>query len=207
MSAILSRPQCVKYDCFVLEKHNCVACIHWLMLTLHWPIRMIFTILSTQSAGHKDGWWWRRLVPGHQLQHIVWLLSGDGSLPLVQSLWSWGRHKGDGLVQACSISSALAMEILQSCTKPWEGHKGGALVQDCSISSALALVILQSCTKPLKGWTLDVCSFSLKYLQWTHHSSLWGRATGCLYELKVRPMLVQSCMLNNRLQLWFAKKI
>ena len=31
------------------------------------------------------------------------------------------RHKRDildGLVQDCSISSALAMEILQSCTKP-----------------------------------------------------------------------------------------
>ena len=27
-------------------------------------------------------------------------------------------HQIDGLVQDCSISSALAMEILQSCTKP-----------------------------------------------------------------------------------------
>ena len=26
----------------------------------------------------------------------------------------------DGLVQDCSISSALAMELLQSCTKPWK---------------------------------------------------------------------------------------
>ena len=28
------------------------------------------------------------------------------------------HHYFDGLVQDCSISSALAMEILQSCTKP-----------------------------------------------------------------------------------------
>ena len=31
----------------------------------------------------------------------------------------------DGLVQDCSISSALAMEILQSCTKPsWPTDQG-----------------------------------------------------------------------------------
>ena len=29
-----------------------------------------------------------------------------------------GQAQVDGLVQDCSISSALAMEILQSCTKP-----------------------------------------------------------------------------------------
>ena len=29
-----------------------------------------------------------------------------------------GSHQVDGLVQDCSNSSALAMELLQSCTKP-----------------------------------------------------------------------------------------
>ena len=37
----------------------------------------------------------------------------------------------DGLVQDCSISNALALEILQSCTKP-------------SISSDLSLTILDA---------------------------------------------------------------
>ena len=51
-----------------------------------------------------------------------------------------------GLVQDCSISSALAMELLQSCIKP-------PLVQDCSISSALAMGLLQYCIKP------SICEF------------------------------------------------
>ena len=72
----------------------------------------------------------------------------------------------DGLVQDCSISTALAVEILQSCTEPstcirdpmsiyrcantLELHLSNidGLVQDCSISSALAVEILQSCTEP-----------------------------------------------------------
>ena len=33
------------------------------------------------------------------------------------SFWGWNNHI-DGLVQDCSNSSALAMELLQSCTKP-----------------------------------------------------------------------------------------
>ena len=33
--------------------------------------------------------------------------------------WGWQRNDHlDGLVQDCSISSALAKEILQTCTKP-----------------------------------------------------------------------------------------
>ena len=49
----------------------------------------------------------------------------------------------DALVQDCSNSSALAMELLQSCTKP----SLDGLVQDCSNSSVLALELLPSCTK------------------------------------------------------------
>ena len=33
-------------------------------------------------------------------------------------VWSWSFTHIDGLVQDCSNSSALAMELLQSCTKP-----------------------------------------------------------------------------------------
>ena len=34
--------------------------------------------------------------------------------------WPIPINKIDGLVQDCSNSSALAMELLQSCTKPWK---------------------------------------------------------------------------------------
>ena len=79
----------------------------------------------------------------------------------------------DSLMQDCSNSSALAMELLQSCIKPSMlslynviriqmllrgyiytelAHAGAAyingLVQDCSNSSTSAMVSLQSCIKP-----------------------------------------------------------
>ena len=59
------------------------------------------------------------------------------------------RHNIDGLVQDCSNSSALAMELLQSCTKLsiCRIYVDG-LAQDCSNSSALAMELLQSYTKP-----------------------------------------------------------
>ena len=50
-----------------------------------------------------------RLVYRHSLEHhsirMVW-----------DALFSWGYI--DGLVQDCTNSSALAMELLQSCTQP-----------------------------------------------------------------------------------------
>ena len=51
----------------------------------------------------------------------------------------------DSLVQNCSNSSVLAMELLQSCTKPLIF----SLLQDCSNSSALRMNLQQSCTKSL----------------------------------------------------------
>ena len=38
------------------------------------------------------------------------------------SMHSQVRHESNGLVQDCSNSSALAMELLQSCTKPSKYH-------------------------------------------------------------------------------------
>ena len=80
----------------------------------------------------------------------------------------------DGSVQDCSISTANALEILQSCTKPSmlercnssvlahryidmgsRMHVDGS-VQDCSISTANAVEILQSCTKPSMWPTCDL---------------------------------------------------
>ena len=75
--------------------------------------------------------------------------------------WLGGNWNFDGLVQDCSNSSMLTMELLQSCIKPSicaHGHYyhyclGGnwnfdSLVQDCSNSIMLTMELLQSCTKP-----------------------------------------------------------
>ena len=48
----------------------------------------------------------------------------------------------EDLVQDCSNSSVLAVELLQYFTKP----PINGLVQDCSNSSGLAMELLQSCT-------------------------------------------------------------
>ena len=47
-----------------------------------------------------------------------------------------------------SISSVLAMEILQSCTEPLVSPLHWP-IKNCSISNVLAMEILQSCTEPL----------------------------------------------------------
>ena len=77
------------------------------------------------------------------------------------------KYHIDDWVQDCSISSALALEILQSCNKPlilqrivlpmtFETAPNidyiDDLVQYCSISIANALEILQSYTKPSMSW-------------------------------------------------------
>ena len=54
-------------------------------------------------------------------------------------------------VQDCSISSALAMEVLQSCTKPTillSQDDLDGLGHDCSNSIANSQVLPQSCVKP-----------------------------------------------------------
>ena len=62
------------------------------------------------------------------------------------------------LVQDCSNSSALAMELLQSCTTVFASRNSALameLLQSCttvfaSRNSALAMELLHSCTKPSK---------------------------------------------------------
>ena len=76
------------------------------------------------------------------------------------------RGHSDGLVQDCSNSSALAMELLQSCTKP------------LILCSAIAMESLQSCTKPLILCTMffEQWKYTKKYKQHTrcvHLSVLW----------------------------------
>ena len=69
-----------------------------------------------------------------------------------QVVMDFSSRSVHGLVQDCGISSALAMEIPQSCTK------SGGLAEDCSISSVITMEISQSCTKP--GGLAEDCSIS-----------------------------------------------
>ena len=55
----------------------------------------------------------------------------------------------NGLVQDCSDSSALAMELLRfALSHRHSSIATNGLVQDCSDSSALAMELLQFWTKP-----------------------------------------------------------
>ena len=60
-------------------------------------VTIMFHISDLVQDYSNSNWQWKlpRLVPGHQYDQYI-----------------------DGLVQDCSNSSALAMELLQSCTKP-----------------------------------------------------------------------------------------
>ena len=65
-------------------------------------------------------------------------------------------HHIEGLVQHCSISSVLAREILQSCTKRslYTYHHVNGLVQERCNSIALAMELHLSCTNPLIYWPI-----------------------------------------------------
>ena len=62
--------------------------------------------------------------PKSILTYLKWLPYSDRTAPIPRSLLisvmnCFKESYIDGLVQECSISSALAMEILQSCPKIW----------------------------------------------------------------------------------------
>ena len=76
-------------------------------------------------------------------QAITWTNDDSPTIPYDISLKpQWVKKDINHLVQDCGNSSALAMEIQQSCTKPSD------IVQDCSNSSVLAMELQQSCTEP-----------------------------------------------------------
>ena len=67
------------------------------------------------------------------------------------STWSWKIIPYfDGVVQDCSNSSDLAMELLQSCTKPSIYFFTFSRPRSRSRKSANSLELLQSCAKPSK---------------------------------------------------------
>ena len=86
-------------------------------------------------------------------------------------LWTCWIYDVDGLVQDYSNSSALAMELLRSCTTPstylvlcWGGVIGtlhiDGFAQDCGNPNASAMELPQSCTKPLV-WLWIWCRTSI----------------------------------------------
>ena len=82
-----------------------------------WPVVHGHTIWVVDS---KRSMWY----PWCQVSVVVKLRVFHLCLWCHRSNGSWHGHCGgaaavQGLVQKCSISIALAMEILQSCTKPW----------------------------------------------------------------------------------------
>ena len=92
----------------------------------HHNIDVFWDFMGRQVA--KSNHPWPGLVPKG-------LHEGD-----VTGFLVWGSMDDiDGLVQDCTNSSALAMELLQFFT------------QDCTNSSALAMELLQFCTKPLNS--------------------------------------------------------
>ena len=84
-------------------------------------------------------------------------MNADQEMEAITNWSQWWQIYLDGLVQDCSDSSVLAMELLQSCTEPSicpSTHIGlmtyiDGLVQERCNSSALALELHLSCTNPL----------------------------------------------------------
>ena len=133
---------------------------------------------DTRSQGISNPWYWP------SSPRIFWSQHQKG--------WNQMAAHVKGLVQDCSNSSALAMELLQACTKPsmcitstisshllkntnfwflahWCEHYMDGLVQDCSNSSALAMELLQACTKPLicicrKPMSIHACTLYFCFL-------------------------------------------
>ena len=97
---------------FYIEKKNDIKCWHIILTAVN---MMQFHYINDKAVNCLKHIWNR-----HPIAHL-WGRA-MGCLFCKFKVWSnhlWKlQHDIDGLVQDCSISSALAMEILQSCTKP-----------------------------------------------------------------------------------------
>ena len=85
-----------------------------------------------------------------KLQYLQCISNGDTGVLYTYYEWCFVVNI-NGFLQDCSISSALAMEILKFCTHyEWCFVVNiNGFLQNCSIFSALAIEILEFCTKPL----------------------------------------------------------
>ena len=89
-----------------------------------WCGALMFSLicaLNKRLSKQSRGWWFE--TPSCSLWrhcNVRCVLCGYGRVYLYRSVLLRWYHENyiDGLVQDCSVSSALAMEILQSCSKP-----------------------------------------------------------------------------------------
>ena len=92
--------------------------LFWWALSVHLPISLlcslvIYILYMTHCFTYLLHIWcfYMLWVMCYNLMFGCWIY------PSIESFYN--PHYVDGLVQDCSIPSALAMEILQSCTKPF----------------------------------------------------------------------------------------
>ena len=86
-----------------------------------WSPRISEYLLSRMWRCLSIGWSsiWCRQRAGTEPAPTVWYRYAQGrQTGPTQAYLVWNKEYIDGLVQDCSISSALALEILQSCTEP-----------------------------------------------------------------------------------------
>ena len=74
----------------------------------------------------------------------------------------------DGLVQDCSNSSALAMELLQSCTEPsiWNQRRDGTR---CKLGNTTQRNWNASLQEHTHMWDIEFMMFALLILAWLHY--------------------------------------
>ena len=122
---------------------------YWFISKWQWDkpkaINQFVTKLWIQTARLVNRWIWvhglldkqNQSVPMQCIYPVVPLMQSKSHIICTWLCLTFVYHYG-GLVQDCSIFSALVIEKLQSCT-----NYGS--VQDCSTSSVITLEILQSC--------------------------------------------------------------
>ena len=117
MAANLFRGRCVKQTPLVLQT---ARLFHSLLGQPQWQATCLSLWLYKGLSVTFEKWW---EFPPHI--YIQSMLKVNRQPMWRQHQWlrskvsgHWKQPHIDGLVQDCSISSALAMEILQSCTKP-----------------------------------------------------------------------------------------
>ena len=76
--------------------------------------------IPTVGRWWRRAWWWAGSTKSRCRMASGSIVSGTDKSSCLVSVDTATGGDFDGLVQDCSISRALAMEILQSCTKPWK---------------------------------------------------------------------------------------
>ena len=104
----------------LLPNHLCCDCFHPIQWVI--PTQEFFYVFHLTSYKYHEKWEliWCIMKMESILPGPSWVSSQCFMLTDPMHITNWNKinYHIDGLVQDCSISSAFAMEILQSCTKP-----------------------------------------------------------------------------------------